>query len=111
MELSRQALIDRCQSKITSIEEFNYDRLTAPPLYMMLSQQDIDQLHYIATSVKYSGNARKKYEAIDAIMRPRGFIKLSAGTNRVVYRHLESTSFVLKVAADAIGIGYAYINQ
>ena len=105
MELSRQRLIDRCQSKVTSIEEFNYDMLTAPPLSMLLSQYDIDSLYHIATSVKYSGNPKKKYEAIDAIMRSRGFVKLSAGTNRVTYRHLESNAFVVKVAADAIGIG------
>ena len=105
MELTRQALIDRIQSKVTTIEDFNYDKLTAPPLYTLLSQYDIDSLYNIATSVKYSGNPKKKYEAIDSIMRPRGFVKLSAGTNRVTYRHLESTAFVVKVAADAIGIG------
>lgn len=105
MELTRQELIDRCQSKVSSIEEFNFDMLTAPPLSMLLTQSDIDRLYYIATSVKYSGNPKKKYEAIDAIMNPRGFIKLSAGTNRVVYRHLESNDFVVKVAADDVGIG------
>lgn len=104
MELSRQALIDRIQSKVTTIEDFNYDKLVAPPLAMLLTQQDIDNLYYIATSVKYSGKPKKKYEAIDAIMKARGFIKCSAGTNRVVYRHLESNDFVVKVAADAIGI-------
>lgn len=105
MELTRQALIDKIQSKVTSIEDFNFDKLTAPPLYSLLTQYDIDNLYYIATSVKYSGKPKQKYDAIDAIMRPRGFVKLSAGTNRVVYRHLESTAFVVKVAADAIGIG------
>ena len=105
MELTRQALIDRCQSKVTSIEEFNYDMLTAPPLSMLLSQFDIDKLYYIATSVKYSGNPQKKYKAIDDIMRSRGFTKLAAGTNRITYRFNESNEFVVKVAADAVGIG------
>ena len=104
MELSRQALIDKIQSKVTSIEDFNYDKLVAPPLYMLLSQQDIDALYNIATSIRYSGNPKLKYEAIDKIMKPRGFVKLSAGTNRIVYRHLESNDFVVKVAADDIGI-------
>lgn len=104
MELSRQVLIDRIQSKVTTIEDFNYDKLTAPPLAMLLSQQDIDNLYYIATSVKYSGKPDKKYEAINNIMKARGFVKASAGTNRVVYRHLESNDFVVKVAADATGI-------
>lgn len=104
MELDRSSAIDRMQSRVVSIDEFNFDRLNAPPLYSLLSQQDIDNLYYIATSVKYSGNARKKYKAIDDIMKPRGFVKLSAGTNRVVYRFLEDNRFVVKVAADAVGI-------
>lgn len=104
MELTRQALIDRVQSKVTSIEDFNYDKLVAPPLSMLLSTYDIDALYNIATSIRYSGNPQLKYNKIDEIMKARGFIKLSAGTNRIVYRHLESTDFVVKVAADAIGI-------
>lgn len=104
MELSRQALLDRISGKVTSIEDFNFDNLVAPPLSALLTPYDIDCLYSIATSVKYSGNPAKKYQAIDRIMRSRGFVKLSAGTNRVVYRHLEDNSFVVKVAADAIGI-------
>lgn len=104
MELSRQALIDRISGKVTSIEDFNFDNLVAPPLSALLTMYDIDCLYNIATSVKYSGNPQKKYQAIDKIMRSRGFVKLSAGTNRVVYKHLESNGFVVKVAADAIGI-------
>lgn len=104
MELTRQALIDRVQSKVTSIEDFNYDKLVAPPLSMLLSTYDIDALYNIATSIRYSGNPQLKYNKIDEIMKARGFVKLSAGTNRIVYRHLESTDFVVKVAADAIGI-------
>lgn len=104
MELTRQALIDKVQSKVTSIEDFNYDKLVAPPLGALLSPYDIDALYNIATSVRYSGNPEMKYRKIDEIMKPRGFVKLSAGTNRIVYRHLESTDFVVKVAADAIGI-------
>lgn len=105
MELTRQALIDKIQSKVTSIEDFNFDKLVAPPLYSLLSQYDIDRLYYIATSVKYSSKPKIKYQEMDKIMNARGFVKLSAGTNRVVYRFLESTDFVVKVAADAIGMG------
>ena len=38
-------------------------------------------------------------------MRRRGFVKFAAGTNRVVYRPVESDTFVIKVAYDAIGLG------
>lgn len=114
MELDRSSAIDRLQSRLVSVEEFNFDKLSAPPLYSLLTQYDIDNLYRIATSVRYSGNPRKKYKAIDDIMKPRGFVKLSAGTNRVVYRFLEDDRFVIKVAADAVGIKdnpKEFINQ
>lgn len=114
MELTRSSAIDRLQSKLVSVDEFNFDRLSAPPLYSLLTQYDIDNLYRIATSVRYSGNPRKKYKAIDDIMKARGFVKLSAGTNRVVYRFLEDDRFVIKVAADAVGIKdnpKEFINQ
>ena len=104
MELERSGIIDRIQSRVMNIDEFNYDHLTAPPLYSMLSQWDIDQLYKIATSLKYSGKPDVKYRAIDDIMKARGFRKLSAGTNRVVYKHLEFDTIVVKVAADAVGV-------
>lgn len=104
MELNRNAMIERMQSRAVTIDEFNFDNLTAPPLCSLLTLNDIDQLYSIATSVKYSGNARKKYQAINDVLKPRGFVKLGSGTNRVVYKFLENSSFVLKVAVDAVGI-------
>lgn len=104
MDLSRSRIIDRIQSRIMSIDEFNFDRLSAPPLYSLLTQQDIDRLYKIATSARYSGNATKRFQAIDDVMRPRGFVKLSSGTNRVCYKFLEDDKFVAKVAIDAVGI-------
>ncbi len=106
MELSnsRSAIIDKMQSKLISIDEFNFEKLSAPPLYSLLSQQDIDRLYSIAKSIRYSGNINAKYKAIDEVMKPRGFVKLSAGTNRVVYKHLEIDTIVAKVAVDDVGI-------
>jgi len=104
MELNRSSIIERMQSRIITPDEFNFDRLTGPPLYSLFYQHEIDSLYNIATSVRYSGNIHKKYKAIDDIMKPRGFVKLSAGTNRICYRFQEDSSFVSKVAIDAIGI-------
>ena len=92
------------QSKIVSESEFNFDHMFARPLYSMLSQYDIDRLYKIATSVRLSGNIRKKYTMIDEIMHSRGFNKLSAGTNRVAYTFFEDPSIVVKVAVDKTGI-------
>lgn len=104
MELNRNAVISRIQSRTLTIDEFNFDKLIALPLYSLLTVDDINKLYQIATSVKYSGNARKKYKAIDDVLKPRGFTKLGSGTNRVVYKFLEDSSFVIKVAYDAVGI-------
>ena len=104
MELDRSSVIDRLQSRIMSIDDFNFDRLSAPPLYSLLSQQDIDTLYKVAHSIKYSGNPAKKYKMIDNVLKPRGFSKLSAGTNRIIYKHTEFDNIVLKVAYDDIGL-------
>ena len=114
MELDRSGAIDRLQSRIMSIDDFNFDRLSAPPLYSLLSQQDIDKLYSVAHSIRYSGNPAKKYKMIDSVLKPRGFTKLSAGTNRVVYKHTEFDNIVLKVAYDDVGLKdnpKEFINQ
>lgn len=99
-----QRQIAALQSKVVTRDEFNFDRMIARPLYTLLSIYDIDQLYNVATSVRYAGNAQKKYQAIDEIMHNRGFKKLSAGTNRVVYTYFEDPTIVVKVAADKTGI-------
>jgi hypothetical protein len=111
---NRNYILDRLKSKAVSIDEFNYDMLQAPPISAMFTQQDIAQLHYIASSLKYSAKLQIKYQEIDKIMRRRGFIKFIAGTNRVVYRPLEDNRFLVKVAIDDIGLGdnpREYANQ
>lgn len=85
--------------------EFNFDSLTAPPLLSLLTQQDIFELNRIARSVKLSGHIEEKYKLIDMIMTNRGFVKLHAGTNRVVYRFIEDQRFVIKIAVDRVGLG------
>jgi hypothetical protein len=113
--MSRVSLIEQLYApKRKSALEFNYDNLWAPPIRFFLSQQDINELYKIATSLKYNDNIEKKYELIDAIMRPRGFKRGNCGTNRVVYNFLEDTSFCMKIALDRVGINDSpreYKNQ
>lgn len=114
MIAERSGIIDRLKGGTTTIDDFNYDKLSAPPLSMLLNQYDIDRLYNIATSVRYAGNVRKKYKAIDEILLPRDFIKLSAGTNRLCYKFQHDDSFVIKVAYDSIAIQDSpaeFINQ
>ena len=113
--MSRVSLIEQLYApKKKSALEFNYDALWAPPIRFFLSQQDINELYKIATSLKYNDNIEKKYELIDAVMKPRGFKRGNCGTNRVVYNFLEDTSFCMKIALDRVGINDSpreYKNQ
>lgn len=100
----RSSIISRLQSRVMKIDDFNWDRLMAPPLYSLLPQAACYEIYRIATSVRYSGNARLRYQKIDEILTPYGFTKKGAGTNRVVYKYLENDNFLLKVATDDVGV-------
>lgn len=103
--MSRASIIDQLYApKRKSALEFDYDSLWAPPIRALLTQQDINELYKIATSLKYNDDINMKYKLIDAIMKPRGFKRGNCGTNRVVYNFLESTSFCFKIALDRVGI-------
>lgn len=102
---NRNYILERLKSKRTTIEEFNFDSLQAPPLAMFLSPFDIQELNNIARSLKYSAKPEVRYQEIDRVMKRRGMVKFGAGTNRVVYRHPEFPDILFKVAADAIGLG------
>lgn len=103
--MAKANVLEFLYSKQKSPLEFNFDNLIAPPLLSLLTPQDIYELNRIARSVKLSGKIDEKYKLIDSIMNNRGFVKLHAGTNRVVYRFLEDQSFVIKIAVDKVGLG------
>lgn len=105
MDKSRNYILDRLKSKKTTIKEFNYDSLMAPPLSMFLSPYDIAELNSIARSLKLAAKPELRYQEIDRVMMRRGLVKFAAGTNRVVYRHPEFPDILFKVAADAVGLG------
>ena len=100
---SRTYILDRIKSRKVSIEEFNFDNLTAPPIAMMFTPQDIQDLYYIAHSIKLSSHPEKKLQYINDIMSKRGFVKFIGGTNRISYRPIEDNSFLVKVAIDDVG--------
>ena len=101
--MERSNIIKRIYSKTTSINDFKWDSLYAPPLLSFVTPEDIMYLSKLASSIKYSSKIDYKYAEIDRILKARGFVKLSAGTNRVCYRYLENDSIVLKIAIDDVG--------
>lgn len=100
---SRTYILDRIKSRKVTIDEFNFDKLTAPPIALMFTPQDINDLYYIAHSIKLASHPDKKLKYIDEIMMRRGFIKFVGGTNRISYRPIEDNSFLVKVAIDDVG--------
>ena len=102
------------QQKITSLDWlrykrnksnlFNFDKLQAQNMYDFVSPYDMDRLYNISTSARFSSNIEKKLDAIKEIMVNRGCIKVGCGTNRIVYRPLENSSIVFKIALDKIGM-------
>lgn len=104
MNDDRNYILDRLKSRKTTIDEFNFDNLKAPPLGMFLSQWDIQELYNIATSLKLSAKPEIRYKMIDEVMKRRGLVKFLSGTNRVTYRHPEFPDILFKVASDAVGM-------
>lgn len=112
--IDRDYVLNLIKSKDVTIEEFNYDKLKAPPIGYFFNEFDLRRLYEIATSLRYSAKPQVRYQEIDNIMKSRGFVKLSAGTNRVVYKCIEDDTFVAKVASDAVGINdnpKEFVNQ
>ena len=99
----RNYILNRLTSKRTTIEEFDFDKLQAPPLTYFLSPYDIEQLHQIATSLRLSSHPEERYKLIDQICTSRGLVKFIGGTNRVSYRHPEFPDYIIKVATDDVG--------
>lgn len=97
-------VLDILRSKKSDPISFRFDSLWIPPMQFYLSPQDIEALRKIATSVRLSSKIQQKYKMIDEIMTARGFKRFSAGTNRVVYRCLEDTRFLVKIAVDKVGM-------
>ena len=89
----------------TTPMEFEWEQLTPDvDLYQLVTQEDIDYIHGIITSARYSGNSRLRISKIDEIMKFRNFTKFAGGTNRLVYIHPMAPNMVFKVAVDAVGI-------
>lgn len=104
MGVNRDYILDKMKGRVMSPDEFNFDRLQAPPLHSLLSYNDIRMLNKYATSIRWAGRPIERMQAIDQILVNRGFRKLTGGTNRVVYKFLEIDNIILKVATDAVGV-------
>lgn len=86
-------------SKVLDKRVVVFEQILPPcKILQLLTIEDVYQLNKIARSKKYAAKPKEKFAMIDQIMQRRGFKKLAAGTNRIVYKYLEDQSFVIKVA-------------
>ena len=105
MTADRDYIISRIRTKAMTAEMFDFEKLACPySLTQLFTYDDIWKLYELANSVKYAGKPVIKNKEINNLMRMRGFEKLQAGTNRVCFRFLEDSSFVVKVAYDSGGL-------
>lgn len=105
---------DILRGRLQTKAEFDFDMMTIPPMNYYLSNEDVENLRKIATSVRLASKIKEKLKMIDEIMTKRGFKRFAAGTNRVVYSFYEDTRFLVKVAVDRVGITdnpMEYMNQ
>lgn len=102
--MAKVDVLDILRTKKSDPLEFHFENLWIPPMNCYLYPSDIEALRKIATSARLSSKIQQKYKMIDDIMTVRGFKRFSAGTNRVVYRFLEDTRFLVKIAVDKVGM-------
>lgn len=97
-------VLDLLYSEEKSALDFQFERLQCPNFYNFISEDDIMKCYNIARSNKYAGNVKLKKKMIEDILKPRGFVRIFSGTNRLIFRYLEDDSFVLKVGFDSSGL-------
>lgn len=84
---------------------FDWEHFTHAPISSYISLPEIQYFDYIATSAKLAGKSKRyKIDMMSEVLRPKGFIYMTAGTNRVVFRNDYDQSFLLKIGFDATGV-------
>lgn len=102
--MARADIISRMMCRDQSALTFDWDSLVAPPLLSILSPYDIQILEDVVRDPRLNSKILKKREIIDQILTARGLKRFASGTNRIVYKHLEDQSIVLKTAISEAGI-------
>ena len=84
---------------------FDWEHFTHAPISSYISLPEIQYFDHIATSAKLAGKSKRyKIDMMSEVLRPKGFIYMTAGTNRVVFRNDYDQSFLLKIGFDSTGI-------
>lgn len=82
------------------LPRYFFESIQGPNIYQFFHQSEIDYLKHIILNNKND----VKLTMMNALMSSKGFSRLAAGTNRIVYRFLDDPSFLVKVALDRVGL-------
>lgn len=92
------------KTKQKTFKDIMFESITMPPWTYYLTMHDLEVLYWCATSKSLSSNVDQRRMIIRQVLEPRGFKRLTGGTNREVYTHYEDQSIVAKVAIDRVGL-------
>lgn len=101
---NRSLYVDSLYESImyTTEQELIFESLEGPTVYRFLND---DELKLINSIIKHPKDKsfNKKFQKLDAILKPKGFKRHGTGTNRVVYEPINGEPFVIKIALDRAG--------
>ena len=83
---------------------FDFDQLRHPGIKALIPDQVIQNICAIVADLKLdtADGKKKRREYFKEQLAPYGFVRLGGGTNREVFKHLDDTSVVLKIAIDSL---------
>lgn len=102
--MARADLLSILYTKKMSALEFHFESLTAPSLYSMINETDIQYLRSIMLDPKLVSKPHIKQKLISKFMETRNFKKMVSGTNRICFKSYTYPDIVLKVAIDEVGL-------
>lgn len=102
--MARTDVLSILYAQKKNIKNFDWDKITAPPMLSILSQYDISLVENICNDPRLLSEPKKKKQYIEEVLKPRGLVRFAAGTNRVVYKYLEDQSVLFKIATSQPGI-------
>lgn len=91
-----------------------FEMMTAPPLFSLITPTDVMDIETITKDPELTTKLKRRLELIDQLLYRRGFVRMTQGTNRAVYKFLEDQSFLLKVPISKPGMndsGKEFVNQ
>ncbi len=100
--LYHDADIYQSMNTFTTLEEL-FESIEGPCVYDFFNDDELALIKKIIFDRKDKA-FKKKFQKLDAIVKPKGFKRSGCGTNRVVYEPLDdNATFCIKIALDKAG--------